>query len=105
MTVNGCNIDRWYHSQDVFSFKKYANKTPWEQAASRATLLKTTKQNILNKYQARQLERCDWLTGSRMATPTYMCCQAKEILQTCVTYLYLSSVCSYGNQIKDTCGK
>lgn len=84
--------------------KQYTHKAPQEQVASRAILLKTTKQNILNKNQARQLERCDWLMGSRMGTPTYMCCQAKQILQTCVTYLYLS-LCSYVNQIKDTCEK
>lgn len=32
---------------------------------------------FVNKNQASQLERCDWLTGSRVGTPTELCCQAK----------------------------
>lgn len=32
---------------------------------------------FVNKNQARQLEGCDWLTGSRVGTPPELCCQAK----------------------------
>lgn len=32
---------------------------------------------FVNKNQARQLESCDWLTGSRVGTPPELCCQAK----------------------------
>lgn len=60
-------------------------------------------ETFVNKNQARRLERCDWLMGSRMGTPTesrHVVPSTRDTLSLC-----MPSICSHGNHIKDTCEK